>query len=76
MLTVIDDAGFMAGRHEAMLITLQTDVSGIKTDITAIKGILSERRGERKIGAWGAHTLSAAVGAIATLVAHYWTGGR
>ena len=56
---------FRAGRHEALIESLGTDVAQVKTDIAWIKTRLSEQTGERRVALYFA---ASGGGIIATLV--------
>ncbi|HZR02335.1 MAG TPA: hypothetical protein VFA81_04075 [Burkholderiales bacterium] len=67
---------FTLGRHEAQIETLVTGMATLQTDVTEIKSILSERKGERHATALFASGSGGIVGAVATLFVKWWLTGH
>ncbi len=52
--------------------SLQTDMSELRTDVTAIKLALAERKGERRVALWLVGTASGFCGAVGTAMLTKW----
>jgi adenylylsulfate kinase-like enzyme len=63
---------FTAGRHEALIETLSSDMTQVKAAVARIENTLAEKRGERRTVLWFAGIVGAGASSLIAVLARHF----